>query len=71
MIENSSIQSMADILKIEIMPTCSCGREKAIHFCKNKNCPQNSTQPYYCILCIQEEDVHDHKSVYISKEIET
>ncbi len=70
MIENLGMQSMADHLKIEIMKVCSCGREKAINFCKNKNCPQNTTQPYYCILCMEEDDIHDHKSVSISKEIE-
>ncbi len=39
MVENLGMQSMADHLKIEIMKVCSCGREKAINFCKNKNCP--------------------------------
>ena len=68
--ENLPKQSMVDILKIEMMPECSCKREKAINFCKNKSCPQNQTQPYYCILCMQNEEIHDHRSVSISKEIE-
>ena len=70
MVENLALQSMADILKIEIMPECSCGREKAINFCKNKSCPQNQSQPYYCILCQQNEDLHDPRSISISKEID-
>ena len=39
MVENLPKPSMADFLKIELMPDCSCGQEKAINFCKNKNCP--------------------------------
>ncbi len=70
MVENLPQQSILDFLKIEIMPSCSCGRDKAINFCKNKNCPQNQKQPYYCILCQQEDDIHDHKSISITKEIE-
>ena len=38
---NEGQMSMADFYKIEIMPVCSCGRDKAINFCKKKDCPQN------------------------------
>jgi hypothetical protein len=31
-------RSMADYYKIEIMPECSCGRDKVINFCKKKDC---------------------------------
>ncbi len=64
-------RSMADYYKIEIMPECSCGRDKVISFCKKKDCPQNKTQPYYCKECGDEEDVHDHKAISINKEIES
>jgi hypothetical protein len=36
------MSSVLDILKIEMMKMCSCEREKAVYFCKFKDCPNNA-----------------------------
>jgi hypothetical protein len=65
-------RSMADYYKIEIMPECSCGRDKVIYFCKKKDCALNKTQPLYCKECADDDDgIHDHKVFSINKEIES
>jgi hypothetical protein len=70
MIGNQGMASVIDTMKMEIMNQCSCGRDKAIYFCKNKSCPKNQSQPYYCFVCQQdEEDSHDHKALSIVKEV--
>ena len=38
---NAPQMTMDDFYKKEMMPECSCGRDKAINFCKKKDCPQN------------------------------
>ena len=65
------MSTVNDILKIEMMKMCSCGREKAVYFCKFKECPNNQSQPYYCMLCSDdEENKHMHKESRINKEIQ-
>ena len=64
------MQTMADIMKCEMMPICSCNREKAIYFCKTMNCPNNCSQPYYCMLCAdEEEEKHSHPQTRMNREI--
>ncbi len=43
--------TMIDDLQLERMRQCSCGRDVEVYFCKAKDCPNNATQPYYCIKC--------------------
>ena len=39
MVEPNNAQiTLADFFKIEIMPECSCGRDKVIYFCKKTDC---------------------------------
>ena len=66
------LSTMFDMMNSEMMPDCSCKREKAFYFCKAKTCPNNQTQPYYCVLCAdEEEEKHiNHSICRINREIE-
>ena len=55
-----NMTSIKDFFNIEEMGTCSCGQDKAIYFCKKKECPNNKHQPYYCFLCSEKPDQHEH-----------
>ena len=61
--ENGSTmnQSIANYLNVEIMPLCTCNREKAVYFCSDSSCPNNKIQPYYCPMCAEkDEEKHFH-----------
>ena len=42
--------------------------EKAIFYCKSKDCPFNKSQPYFCAQCMEEEDrKHNHLPISVWK----
>jgi hypothetical protein len=63
--------SIIDFFKFEDMGPCSCGKDKAIYFCKKTSCPSNLKQPYYCLVCSENADLHDHANVRIITEIKS
>ena len=36
-----AMSTMIDMINSELLPMCSCKREKAIYICKVKDCPNN------------------------------
>jgi hypothetical protein len=64
-----NMTSIKDFFNFEEMGLCSCGKDKAIYYCKKKECPNNQKQPYYCLLCSENSDLHDHSNVRIITEI--
>jgi len=53
----------SDMAKEELLPFCSCGRAKAVFFCKQKVfC--NSGQGMYCAACMED---HDHGPMFTMK----
>ena len=61
--------SKKDFFNLDEMGPCSCGKDKATYFCKKKECPSNQKQPYYCLICSENSDLHDHANVRIVSEI--
>ena len=53
---------------LEVQPKCACGRkEKVMFVCVNTDCPNNTKQPLYCILCSYLEPIaHKHNVMPIS-----
>ena len=46
---------------------CSCNRnQRVLFYCKSDKC--KSIHKLYCQKCSQEEDKHDHRTVFINKE---
>ena len=65
------MNTINDIYNFEMMQVCSCGRQKAVYFCKYQDCPNHRTQPYYCPLCSDdEEEKHMHKEAKIAREVQ-
>ncbi len=64
---SDNMTSIKDFFNFEEMGPCSCGKDKAIYFCKKKECP--NTQTYYCLLCSENPDLHDHANVRVITEI--
>ena len=64
-----NMTSIKDFFNFEEMGLCSCGKDKAIYFCKKKECPNHQKQPYYCVLCSETSDLHEHSIVRIVTEI--
>ncbi len=31
---------------------CSCGQDKAVFFCDDKDCKNNATQQIFCMFCL-------------------
>ena len=58
------------MLKVDHMQECSCKEDIAVFYCKQLDCPSNKTQPFYCILCSENPEKHDHKNIRIVKETE-
>ena len=69
--ENKMKESVANILRLELMEQCNCGSgQEVVLFCKSQSCPDFQSQKYYCILCSQKEGKHEHKPFFIASEIE-
>ena len=51
------------------MDVCKCGKDKAVYYCKDEKCPNKSSWPYYCLICLEEAILHPHVPVRINKEI--
>ena len=64
-----NMTSRKDFFNFDEMGLCSCGEDKATYFCKKKECPNNQKQPYYCLICSEKPDMHDHTNVRIVSEI--
>jgi hypothetical protein len=58
-----------DIFQCDVMDLCQCGRDKAIFFCKKKECPNNQKQRFYCMECSENPSKHDHANVRVITEI--
>jgi hypothetical protein len=70
--ENKMQESVANILRLELMDKCNCpsGLE-VMFFCKSSQCRDHAKQKYYCYNCSQEDGKHDHKPLGIVKELES
>ena len=68
-ISEESMTSKKDFFNFDEMGLCSCGEDKATYFCKKKECPNNQKQPYYCLICSEKPDNHEHSNVRIVSEI--
>lgn len=66
---SNSMTLIKDFFNFEEMGYCSCGNDKAIYFCKKRECPNNQKQPYYCLLCLETPELHEHSSVRVVTEI--
>lgn len=64
-----SATTMMDALQLEHMPGCICKREIVVYFCEQADCPNNKSQPYYCLFC-QDDRKHVHFGVRIAKEVD-
>lgn len=51
------------------MVRCPCNRDLIVFVCKTIKCKKHQFQPYYCMLCFEEEDTHDHKTTQIVNEV--
>lgn len=51
------------------LDACKCGRDKAVYYCTDEKCPSKTSQPYYCLICLEEAKLHPHVPVRINKEI--
>jgi hypothetical protein len=50
--ENKMQESVANILRLELMDKCNCGNgQEVIYICKSSQCPDQQKQKYYCIDC--------------------
>jgi hypothetical protein len=50
--ENKMQESVANILRLELMDKCNCGSgQEVIYICKSSQCPDQPKQKYYCIDC--------------------
>ena len=46
---------------------CACGSgEKVLYVCVQTTCPFFKKQPYYCVVCNQSDNFHDHKTKEIA-----
>ena len=69
--QNRMQESVANILRLELMDKCNCGSGQEVLFiCKSNQCADHQKQKYYCIKCSQIEGKHEHKSIVIVSEIE-
>ena len=65
-------KTTAETLMLEKMPKCNCGRDlETIFVClkTEQQCPDSKTQKYYCVICSEEENKHDHKPITIVTEL--
>lgn len=47
---------------LEDQDPCKCGRgHNVIYFCHIESCPNHTKHPEYCILCNNDDGIHDHK----------
>jgi hypothetical protein len=70
--ENKMQESVANILRLELMDKCNCGSGQEVLFlCKSSQCADHQKQKYYCLKCSYEEGKHDHKPMAIVQEIES
>ena len=69
--ENKMEQSVANILRLELMDKCECQWKLEVMFiCISDKCPDHAKQKYYCMKCSQVKGKHDHKSIMIVTEVE-
>ena len=70
--ENKMQESVANILRLELMDKCNCGSgQEVIYVCKSNQCADHQKQKYYCMKCSQDESKHDHRPAMIVSEIES
>ena len=50
--ENKMQESVANILRLELMDKCNCGSGQEVLFiCKSNQCADHQKQKYYCFSC--------------------
>ena len=40
--------------------TCSCNEDMVVYFCNDDQCPNNKTDPLFCIHCFAANEKHKH-----------
>ena len=62
--------SMADLYNMEMMADCSCGRDKSVFICTTKECPNHTTQQFFCGICASRKEAkHIHFHIVINEEV--
>jgi hypothetical protein len=50
--ENKMQESVANILRLELMDKCNCGNgQEVLMICKSNQCADHQKQKYYCMDC--------------------
>ena len=50
--QNNMQESVANILRLELMDKCNCDSGQEVLFiCKSNQCADHQKQKYYCIKC--------------------
>ena len=69
--ENKMPDAVVSKLKLDLMEKCKCGNNlEALFICKVDTCKSFEKQRYYCLICFDDEEKHNHKSLSIAKEVE-
>jgi hypothetical protein len=70
--ENKMQESVANILRLELMDKCNCGSGQEVFFiCKSNQCADHQKQKYYCMFTFILRAIHDHRVVMIVSEIDS
>ena len=48
---------------------CSCKEDIVVYYCNDLQCPNNQTNPMYCVICQGDYDKHKHKCSLIFDKI--